>query len=365
MNKIQFEKDEDKHLASLLNGHDICSPSFDITNIQDLQGVEAAWIFRPTEEFSFLHEAAIIAYHGTLFASWYNCPEKELEGRTVIRGTKSQDFGQTWSEVEILAEDTTGEILYCPPVYGICDDKLYIFVNQMVKADHIHSLDLYEYSDIDEKFHLLWSRPIPFKLNTNVYEFGNGKLLLAGRVGELDQFPDTPAVLISDSGKIDAEWRLIKLQKDRFLPDGSKLIHPETSAIISGNECTIFCRNDERSVPLIYKSTDCGDSWEGPASHNIHFSNSKIYSGTLSDGRHYVIGNLHPGRDRLAILFTKPNETVFSSGGYICNGPNIELEAAPQWSYPVATEWGDHLYVIHTATTSGEKRGAMLSIVPL
>ncbi|MBO5019987.1 MAG: helix-turn-helix transcriptional regulator, partial [Clostridia bacterium] len=158
-------------------------------------------VHEPDERFGFLHEAAIIEYHGVLYASWYNCHKTELKGYTPICGKRSYDGGKSWSELEILCEDKNEKIMYCPPVFGICEDKLYMLVNQMVAPDHMHSLDLYLLNNETEKFEFLWSRPIPFKLNTNVVSLPNGKLMLPGRIAELDGFPITPAVLISDSGK--------------------------------------------------------------------------------------------------------------------------------------------------------------------
>jgi len=360
---IVYENEEDCKLSEMIPFKSICSPTLDAEKLEILPGVEASWVFKPTKEHAFLHETAIISYHGILFASWYNCQENELEGQTIIRGKRSNDGGKTWSDVEVLAEDPDGKIMYCPPVYGICHDTLYLMVNQMVSADHIHSLDLYRFDEADGEFHFRWSKPIPFKLNTNVYNLENGKLLLAGRVGKQDEFPDTPAVLISDSGQIDADWRIVKLQENRMLPDGSMLIHPETSAIINGQDCVVFCRNDQRRVPLMYISNDHGEHWSGPIAHDVPFSNSKIYSGMLSNGASYIIGNMHPGRNLLAIFFTKPGERVFSHGGYLRKDEDQMLGAFPQWSYPVATEWNNHLYVIYTTGT--KPRGAMLSVVPI
>ena len=195
--------------------------------------VKTRFIEKPVEPFLFLHEAAIIEYHGKLFAAWYNNKKTELFGETPIRFAFSSDHGDRWSEPQTIATDPSGKILYCPPVFGIDDDKLYLFMNSMVAPDHIHSLDLYIYNEKANRFDFLWSRPVPFKLNTNVYKLGNGKLILPGRIGKIDGFPSTPAVMISDSGKINAEWRIVKLADGAILPDGSKLIHPEVSLIIS------------------------------------------------------------------------------------------------------------------------------------
>ena len=171
---------------------------------------DVVMVHDPIGEFAFLHETAVIEYKGVLYASWYNCIKVELEGYTPICSRRSFDGGKTWSELEIICEDKSGKILYCPPVYGIQDDKLYMFVNQMVSADHMHALDLYVLNNDTDKFEFVWSKPIPFKVNTNVVSLPNGKLMLPGRIAAMDSFPNTPAVLISDSGKIDGEWRLVR-----------------------------------------------------------------------------------------------------------------------------------------------------------
>ena len=109
----------------------------------DASSFERSHVCLPDAKFGFLHETAIIEHKGVLYASWYNCPKNELQGYTPICGKRSYDGGKTWSDMEILAEDKSGKILYCPPAYGICDGRLYLFVNQMVGPDKIHALDLY------------------------------------------------------------------------------------------------------------------------------------------------------------------------------------------------------------------------------
>ena len=55
--------------------------------------------------YDFLHDAAIVQHKGTLFAAWYNCPQGEMVGQSLIRGRRSQDGGRTWSGVEVIASD--------------------------------------------------------------------------------------------------------------------------------------------------------------------------------------------------------------------------------------------------------------------
>jgi len=265
-----------------------------------------------------------------------------------------EEYPSIISEFADIHTDDTGE--------------LYMFVNEMVSADHIHALDLYRWNEQTEHFDLLWSRPLPFKLNTNVMTLPNGKLLLSGRIAELDGFPNTPAVLISDSGRIDADWRLVYIQPDGNLPDGSALVHPEICPILHNGTLYMFCRDDNRRVPLLYLSRDFGETWEGAYTHDIPFSNSKIYAGTLQNGKNYVIGNLYPGRSRLAIFFTEPDSMVFTEGRYLQNGFSQELGYGEnQWSYPVAWECTDRkeLVVIQSAEIAPSVRGAVLSRVAL
>ena len=318
----------------------------------------------PDDHFKFLHEAAIIEYHGVLYASWYHCHDKELQGYTPICGKRSYDNGKTWSDLEIICESKNEKILYCPPVYGISDDRLYMLVNQMVAADHIHSLDLYILNTESSQFELLWSKPIPFKLNTNVVTLPNGKLMLPGRIAELDSFPNTPAVLISDSGKIDTQWRLVKIAENGNLHDGTELVHPEISVVCADDMLYMFCRNDRRKVPLVYISKDYGETWSDACTHDIPYVSTKIYCGTLSDGRHYLICNTDKiNRSKLSIYFTEDKSLKLSKQLVI-----FDTENYPGWGamhYPAACEYKNYLYVIATKGYENAGRGAELFKIDL
>ena len=362
----KFFNENDKQLFSMLSQQKfLCGVDpFSLTARGNIYTVE---VHRPTEDYRFLHESAIIEYKGVLFASWYNNPRYELKGRCPIRGRRSYDGGKTWSEVEVIVDDESAKIMYCPPVYGICGGKLYMLINEMVGADLIHALDLFVFDEKQDKFIKLWSKPIPFKLNTNVCVLPNGKLMLPGRIAELDSFPTTPAVLISDSGKIDGEWRLVKIAPSGRLLNGHNLVHPECSAIINGDTVYMFCRNDRSCVPLVYISKDFCETCSLYA-HDIPFSSSKIYSGTLSDGRNYLIGNLLPDRKKLAIFFSSKTKMEFNKGFLLADNKSFIDYNGGQWSYPVAYESQGKLYVIYSGTIDlygQESRGAILSVINL
>ena len=118
---LQEANEEDRVLYDMLP-HIKLLNGLNVEEIQADGNVCTYEVSYPSEEFGFLHEAAIIKYHGALFAAWYNCQRLELNGRTPIRFTRSFDDGRTWSEVKTVVEDPEGKILYCPPVFGICED---------------------------------------------------------------------------------------------------------------------------------------------------------------------------------------------------------------------------------------------------
>lgn len=366
-------QNQDVFLHSFYGFHDMllatkmASVRFMDENILELDfDTEMISVHEPDERFGFLHESAIIEYHGVLYASWYNCPKTELKGYTPICGKRSYDSGKTWTDLEILCEDKSEKIMYCPPVYGICDDKLYMLVNQMVAPDHIHSLDLYVLNNKTDKFELLWSRPIPFKLNTNVVTLPNGKLMLPGRIGELDGFPNTPAVLISDSGRIDAEWRVVKIAENGDLADGKKLVYPEISVMCVENTLYMFNRNDQRRVPLVYFSKDFGETWSNALSHDIPYVSSKIYAGNLSDGRNYLVANIDEfDRSKLAIYFTDKSSKIFNKRIILFDKNTSNIKNTTACHYPCVFESDDKLYIITTVNYEWSRRGALLFVLKL
>jgi hypothetical protein len=235
----------------------------------------------------------------------------------------------------------------------------------------MHSLDLYVFNNDTEKFEFVWSRPVPFKLNTNVVRLPNGKLMLPGRIGELDGFPTTPAVLISDSGKIDAEWRAVKVSENGIIPDGVELGHAETTVVCCNDKLYLFNRNDKRRVPLVYISDDFGETWSAPMIHDIPFVNSKIYGGNLMDGRSYLVGNTEYGdRSKLVLYVSGKNNLNFTKQYVLSDYGNLGGSIF-QCFYPAATEVDGALYIIATATFTNETqevqkgRGAVMFKVDL
>lgn len=366
MNIVPYLDETDLALYESLAHREFLT-SVDPRSLSQSAAVKHYEVFYPTKDWLFLHEAAVTFFEGRLFAAWYNCPETELEGRSAIRFSESADGGKTWTEPKTVADDASGSILYCPPVFGEEDGKLYLFLNEMVAADRMHALDLYVYDEASDAFSLFWSRPLPFKLNTNAVTLANGKKMLPGRIAELDGFPNTPAVLIAD-GSITGDWRLVKIAQNGDLPDGTHLIHPELTAIAAGERVYMFSRDDMRRVPLVYISEDNGETWSKPLSHDIPFTSSKIYGGTLADGRHYLTGNIlyDCGRTKLALFLTGKDGMTFDTAFLLQDGVSAQFGYGDAWHYPAACEHDGKLFILYTANVDGQNhRGAVLSVVDL
>ena len=126
----------------------------------------------------------------------------------------------------------------------------------------------------------------------------------------------------------------------------------------------MFCRNDERRVPLVYISSDMGESWSAATAHDIPYVSSKIYTGTLLDGRHYLIANIDDySRRRLALYFTDKGELRFKER-LVLDGEKDGI----RWTklhYPCAYEANGMLYVILSIDYEGKGRGSALLTVDL
>lgn len=335
----------------------------DICRLPMLTGAETQIIQRP-DEYRFLHDCMITAYHGKLYTAWYNCPTHEMADRSVIRGRVSPDEGKTWSDIIMMADDHASGLIYVPPAFGICpkDGNLYLFATRMTGPDIVQDCEIFRLEDESaNEWRSVRILPDPFLPNTPVYQLPNGKLIMAGRVApKTNSLPEIPAVAISDSGRIDAEWRIVRIDNRIKAPEGENWF-PETCLIIDGEKIEAFVRHD-RHYPLMYESLDSGETWSEPLVHDVPVGASKLFVGTLSDGRIYLISNLaDQARETLALFLSAPGEKTFSSAALLRNGEDHLLDARPQWSYPAAVEFNGSLWVVCTS----EKTSAALIRVPL
>lgn len=316
--------------------------------------------------FNFLHDAAIVAHRGKLFAAWYNCPQGEMVGTSIIRGRRSDDGGRTWSAVEVLAADREQrKIMYVPVALLSHGGKLYAFVTQMKGGpDLVHACEAFV---LDEASDQWTSRGIitgPFIANSPPLRLPNGNFLMAGRMSEQPgQKPTIPAVAISRGENLTEPWELVPLAPaDKFKQD-SRVVFPETTVIVEREKLTALVRR-ERDSSMMFISQDQGESWSEPLEHNLPMEGSKIHAGTLSTGQRYVLCNLPGGRvrrDMLVLAVSRPGEEKFSQLWKIRDGRSPELGTGPEWSYPSAIEHNGTLHVVYTS----EKHHCVMTSIPV
>jgi len=318
-----------------------------------------------TDELSFLHDAAIVQHKGTLFAAWYNCPQGEMVGRSLIRGRRSQDGGRTWSDVEVIASDRKKQgIMYVPVAFFSHGGTLYAFVTNMKGGpDLVYDCEAFV---LDEKANAWVSRGFiagPFLPNCAPQPLADGNFVMAGRLAEQPgQKPRIPAVAISRGEKLTEPWSLVRLLPTGQLPDGQRIHCPETTVVVDGQHVTALVRRDKGNS-LVFFSQDHGRTWSSGSEHNFPMEASKIYAGLLSTGQRYVLCNVPCGSRRalLVIAVSRPGEKPLVKMWKLRDGPSPALKAGPEWSYPCAIEFDGKLYVVYTS----EKHHCVLTTIPV
>ncbi|HWS00152.1 MAG TPA: exo-alpha-sialidase [Prolixibacteraceae bacterium] len=318
-----------------------------------------------SDNFYFLHDAAIVEHKNVLYAAWYNCPTDEMQEMSLIRGRRSNDGGLTWSEIEIIASDRENKgIMYVPVTFLSYKGILYAFVSNMEGGpDLVTKCEIFKLNEKNNSWESSGFIAGPFLPNCPPIKMGNSNFIMAGRMaGKSGQKPTIPAVAISRGEKITEKWDVIPLNYSGKLPSGENPDFPETTVLADGQNLTAFVRNHSK-YPILFLSNDYGQTWSDPKVHNFPFASSKIFAGTLSTGQNYVLANLVSDgyRNLLTISTTRPGEKQFSKVWKIRYGYSGLLAAGPEWSYPCAIEYNNKLYIVYTS----EKHHCCLTIIPV
>ncbi len=314
-----------------------------------------------TDTYKFLHDAAIVAHKGVLVAGWYNCPEREIEGESLIRARRSADGGKTWSGLEVVASDRQREgVFYVPVQFLSHQGILHAFVGKM-KGGHDRIVACATYS-LDETRNEWVSRgeiADLFLPNTAPMKMANGNFIMGGRVAAaLGELPLIPAVAISAGEALTGRWRVVPLCAQEF-PAGH---HPETALLMRDGELVALVRNNGSLTPRLFRSQDHGETWNELLGHQFTATAAKMYSGTLGTGQRYVLFN-HPrdGRRFLILGVSRPGGMapvrLWRIQGPASGEPGVS-------HYPCAVEHDGLLHIVYTAHYSGQ-RTCELATVPV
>lgn len=334
------------------------SPTVD-TNVP---GMRKQVLSRPDGEFSFLHDNAIVEHRGKLYVAWYNCPVGEMKGRSVIRGLVSEDKGTSWSGVKTWIEDPTGKWLYVPPAWGSDGTNLVMFVTRMTGPDRVHDCEVFKLNESDGVFGSIGLMGRPFLPNTSAIRLSSGRWIIGGRRSDKPgELPVVPAVAISAARELEGPWRVVDIG-GKLLPDSTPYIFPETALRVTGHVVEAYVRGVDSSLGMVrYRSVDDGEHWQDPDPLPFPLSAVKSAAGTLPDGRRFLVANpMLGGRGSLVLYLGGRDTDGYEKAVLLAQGPDSELDAQPEWSYPSACVQGDLLHVVYT---SG-KRASVLCTIP-
>ncbi len=332
----------------------------DVNEIPLVPGIVHRTIHEANDENDhFLHGAAIIEHHGTIYANWANSPTNENGPQETLRGRRSLDGGHTWLPLEVIAPGFKGLERHSHGVYLKHNNQLWTICSRFGVGDsgrHFDGLGA-EAFRLDEatgkwvsqgmSMQNCWPYDEPVRLQ-------NGNWVTGGqdRNGH-------PVVAVSD-GANPTSW------KTHHIPFPKSLAPGFAETTVWGKNRKVFAViRGGGGHAWISTSENFGESWSNARPSNLPMPRAKAYLGRLSTGQLFLVSNLI-NRDHLVISVSKPGEVTFEKMWRIRSGksgpPRYPGKAkGKQWSYPYASEIDGKLFVVYSIG----KEDCGLSILPL
>lgn len=327
--------------------------------------------------YRFLHGVGLGFYKGRLYASFGHNQGGENTETEEARICHSDDLGKTWSAVSTIDSGEEPGIGVSHGVFHVLDDQLWAFQGAYtgtMKQVHTRAYRLNEDSGeweprgtiIGDGF---WPMQEPRKM-------ANGNWIMGGLRGGKG---NPPAVAISHGDDFES-WDLVVIETPKTL----KKVWGEATVYLDDKQATLISRWGDQAKALVSTSQDFGRTWTTLQPSNLPMATSKPFTGTLSNGQHYLVctttADSGGRRSPLTIAVTRPGETTFSKVFVIRHAefPDGPGESHPdaKLSYPHAIEIEGHLYVGYSNSGGGVGRvgkgrelwnnnSAELAVIPL
>ncbi len=332
--------------------------------------------------WSFLIGIGLAMHRNRLHAAWAQAPAHTPENtvKEVVRSRTSDDAGQTWRPIRVLAPGRDGRN-NSHGVFHVMDGVLWYFA--AAYEGFVWGKKLKGPADLNWVFHNLRTEAFRYDPAADAWSsqgdigelyplqaplrLPGGGWLMAGMDGY-----GRGAVMTSQGDDILKPWRLTPIPKSL----GGLA---ETNVLRHGDELLALLRpipNQPQRIQLS-RSSDAGQTWSDPQPTALPCATSKIAATTLSTGQHVLLFNYHatsqtgePGRQRdyPVIAVTAPGESAFRALWRI--RPDLPLSARfadhsqhhnPQWAYPYPLEHDGTLYVAYHSA----KEDACLTTIPI
>jgi len=365
-------------------GPDLWSPSVPYPKSTEIffpEGVEHFVVqdCNQDPDYRFLHETAVGFLDNELILAWYNNIQKELEGKTFQRAKRSSDFGQTWTEPEIIIDkDNDLGLMYVGMQFLTLDGTLYLFTNLEHGAEYPVDCILMSWDSNSKNWKIVGPVAERFLAMQQPMLMDNGNFIMSGSYApEADKkFASTPMVCISQGKEITKPWKQVRLD-----PENEVNLFAETGIVVDNQNILAVTRRENSPYPNFYESNDYGETWRKIENRTFPAVASKFAAGRLSNGYRYIVYNLPQfnrtadgkiddaslqwyQRDTLVMAIAKPGEYAFSKLWKISNPDGATGLTTSH--YPCLVEHDGWVYISYTGTLPDKQwRVAALTKFPL
>jgi hypothetical protein len=342
-----------------------------------VDGVEHFEIYRANpEQGVFSHHAHITFHGGVFYAAWSNhvTPDEDGPGQRVL-GSISKD-GRTWAPAfelfppldknEPKANRTSGKWrLLTDNGWLTVDDTVYAIAEASESGKDGRgrlAREIRPDGTMGSVFWLVDNPPEPLEGQLRIPDLTDPAFTkIAARISRM---LSDPLQTRSIENLHHTSWT--------FGPDGQNLCEPSVYRRPDGVFVKIWRDRGRSKTKRLYASISTTPGyWSPPLQTNIPNSPSKVATGTLSDGRTYIIGNLvtghkgdqHDVRDPLVLTLSWDGMNFDWAKAIRAGAPPLRFSTlrAPGFAYPSAVVANDCLWVIYSIG----KEDVAVSRIPL